>query len=101
MGDYKFSESDIIDNSVLFIDEVDATKNEINNIIIENSLKSTIDLIPLVHRITSPFIQWQGNTSNKVKGLIPDNDKQLNVLSIKQWSFETTIMMNYLITAMK
>ena len=78
MGDYKFSESDIIDNSVLFIDEVDATKNEINNIIIENSLKSTIDLIPLVHRITSPFIQWQGNTSNKVKGLIPDNDKQLN-----------------------
>lgn len=53
---YRFSESEIIDHSVLFIDEVDATKNEINNIILESSLKSTIDLIPMIHRIANQFI---------------------------------------------
>lgn len=48
---YRFSESEIIDNSVLFIDEVDSTKNEINNIILESSLRSTIDLIPMIHEL--------------------------------------------------
>ena len=33
---YCFSASEIINNSVLFIDEVDSTKNVINNIILEN-----------------------------------------------------------------
>lgn len=74
---YKFSESEIINDSILFIDEVDATKNEINDIIIESSLSSTVDLIPMVYRITSPFIHWEDNTPKDVKDLVPENDSQL------------------------
>lgn len=74
---YKFSESEIINDSILFIDEVDATKNEINDIIIESSLSSTVDLIPMVYRITSPFIHWEDNTPKDVKDLVTENDSQL------------------------
>ena len=74
MKKYRFSESEIIDHSVLFIDEVDATKNEINNIILESSLKSTIDLIPMIHRITNQFIYWDQNMPRILKDMVLDKN---------------------------
>lgn len=74
MKKYRFSESEIIDHSVLFIDEVDATKNEINNIILENSLKSTIDLIPMIHRIADQFIYWNQNMPRILKDMVLDKN---------------------------
>lgn len=75
---YRFSESEIIDHSVLFIDEVDATKNEINNIILESSLRSTIDLIPMIHRIADQFIYWDQNMPRALKNLVPSKDEGFN-----------------------
>lgn len=76
MKKYRFSESKIIDNSVLFIDEVDATKNEINNIILENSLNSTVELIPMIHRIADQFIYWNENMPRTLKNLVTkENEK--------------------------
>lgn len=75
---YRFSESNIIDNSILFIDEVDATKNEINNIIIESSLRSTVELIPMVHRMTDPFINWKDIAPKRLQDLVPEGDKQFD-----------------------
>lgn len=72
---YRFSESEIIDDSVLFIDEVDATKNEINNIILESSLKSTIDLIPMIHRIADQFIYWDQNMPQILKDVVSDKSR--------------------------
>ena len=74
MKKYRFSESEIIDHSVLFIDEVDATKNEINNIILENSLKSTIDLIPMIHRIADQFIYWNQYMPRILKDMVLDKN---------------------------
>lgn len=74
MKKYRFSESEIIDHSVLFIDEVDATKNEINNIILESSLKSTIDLIPMIHRIADQFIYWNQNMPRILKDMVLDKN---------------------------
>lgn len=78
MKKYRFSESEIINNSVLFIDEVDATKNEINNIILESSLKSTIDLIPMIHRIADQFIYWDQNMPRALRNLVPSKDEGFN-----------------------
>lgn len=75
---YRFSESEIIDHSVLFIDEMDATKNEINNIILESSLRSTIDLIPMIHRIADQFIYWDQNMPRALKNLVPSKDEGFN-----------------------
>lgn len=76
MKKYRFSESKIIDNSVLFIDEVDATKNEINNIILENSLNSTVEFIPMIHRIADQFIYWNENMPRTLKNLVTkENEK--------------------------
>ena len=75
---YRFSESEIIDHSVLLIDEVDATKNEINNIILESSLRSTIDLIPMIHRIADQFIYWDQNMPRALKNLVPSKDEGFN-----------------------
>ncbi len=72
---YRFSESEIIDNSVLFIDEVDSTKNEINNIILESSLRSTIDLIPMIHRIADQFIYWDLNMPQILKDVVSDKSR--------------------------
>lgn len=74
MKKYRFSESEIIDHCVLFIDEVDATKNEINNIILESSLKSTIDLIPMIHRIADQFIYWDQNMPKILKDIVLDKN---------------------------
>ena len=63
-------------------------KNEINDIIIESSLSSTVDLIPMVYRITSPFIHWEDNTPKDVKDLVPENDSQLK--DIRKKSFKDT-----------
>lgn len=78
MKKYRFSESEIIDHSVLFIDEVDATKNEINNIILESSLRSTIDLIPMIHRIADQFIYWDQNMPRALRNLVPSKDEGFN-----------------------
>lgn len=78
MKKYRFSESEIIDHSVLFIDEVDATKNEINNIILESSLRSTIDLIPMIHRIADQFIYWDQNMPRTLRNLVPSKDEGFN-----------------------
>lgn len=78
MKKYRFSESEIINNSVLFIDEVDATKNEINNIILESSLRSTIDLIPMIHRIANQFIYWDQNMPRALRNLVPSKDEGFN-----------------------
>lgn len=78
MKKYRFSESEIIDHCVLFIDEVDATKNEINNIILESSLRSTIDLIPMIHRIADQFIYWDQNMPRALRNLVPSKDEGFN-----------------------
>ena len=78
MKNYRFSESEIIDHSVLFIDEVDATKNEINNIILESSLKSTIDLIPMIHRIADQFIYWDQNMPRALRNLVTSKNEEFN-----------------------
>lgn len=78
MKKYRFSESEIIDHSVLFIDEVDVTKNEINNIILESSLRSTIDLIPMIHRIADQFIYWDQNMPRALRNLVPSKDEGFN-----------------------
>lgn len=78
MKKYRFFESEIIDHCVLFIDEVDATKNEINNIILESSLRSTIDLIPMIHRIADQFIYWDQNMPRALRNLVPSKDEGFN-----------------------
>lgn len=88
---YRFSESEIIDNSVLFIDEVDATKSEINNIIIENSLKSTVELIPMIHRITYQFVNWDNNMPSLLKNLVSNQNEEFK--GIRKESIE--IQKNY------
>ena len=72
---YHFNSSDLVNNSILFIDEVDATKNEINNIILDRCLNSMVDLIPMVNRIVDKFIKWDHNMPKTLLSLVSEDNK--------------------------
>jgi len=48
---YKFINNDITDNAIIFIDEFDATKNTIENVLIENAAKATYDKMLLFSKL--------------------------------------------------
>lgn len=79
-GKYKINENKISENSIIFIDEFDATKNEINKTILENSINSNIELIPLINKIVTKFLGWDHQVTNEVKHLINDNGDYFNLL---------------------
>lgn len=68
---YKFLSSDIINNSIIFIDEFDTSKERILNRIIEDGLKEKIDYIKLFNIIYS-----QLNTRVLPKELLKDSKNQ-------------------------
>ena len=72
---YHFYNSDLVTNSILFIDEVDATKSEINNIILDRCLKSMVDLIPMVNRIVEKFIHWEDTMPKTLLSLVSEENK--------------------------
>ena len=77
---YTFAEGTISDNALIFIDEFDATKNDITDSIIDQSLKNSNDYLDFIERIVTKFVNYEKELPTIVNDSMLSNPSEFNYL---------------------
>ena len=64
---------------------------------LESSLKSTIDLIPMIHRIADQFIYWNQNMPRILKDMVLDKNTAFKNTRKRALAIQVIIMMSFIL----
>lgn len=75
---YMYSAGEISKNGIIFIDEFDATKNTINDILIDQAMNNIADFVPLIEKICNKVINYKDDAPAIIKEAIEIHKNTFN-----------------------
>ena len=81
-GSYSFLDAPWLTDSIIFLDEFDATKDVINVDILDRVLNNNLDLIIATNHICNQFLNYEKNLPSNLKSILKRHDYQIqNILN--------------------